>query len=284
MKRAALLVLAVALIGLVAHPAKSPPTVAEPAYALGPATRGFGAGLVTTGSQYPWKRRVRRAERYAAHRLGRVSFAVVGEHGTVRGHRSHRQFRSASVVKVMLMTAYLRRGSVHDRRLHGSDRALLEPMIRRSDNTSATIIRDIVGNDALARLARAAKMRDFSTHVVWGLTGISAFDQARFMRRLQRYIPHRHRAYAFRLLRTVVSYQRWGIPPARLRGWRLYFKGGWIPSSGGWRVNQVAQLRRGNHRLGVAVLTDGNPSLPYGAQTITGVVRRLLGGYGAPPR
>ncbi|HKG35049.1 MAG TPA: serine hydrolase [Solirubrobacterales bacterium] len=282
MKRAALLVLAAALIGAVAHPAHPPPSQAEPAAPAGPAARGFGVGLVTTGSQYPWRRRVRRAERFAAHRLGRVSFAVVGEHGRLRGHRSHRRFRSASVVKVM--TAYLRRASVRNRGLRGADRALLGPMIRRSDNTAATIIRDTVGNHALVRLARAAGMRDFSPHVVWGLTAISAHDQARFMRRLQRFVPGRHRAYAFRLLATVVSYQRWGIPPARLRGWRLYFKGGWVPAAGGWRVNQVAQLRHGRRGLGVAVLTDGNPSLPYGARTITGVVRRLLGGYGAPAR
>jgi hypothetical protein len=100
----------------------------------------------------------------------------------------------------------------------------------------------------------------------------------------QRYIPGRHRRYAVWLLSHIVSYQRWGLPPARPRGWRLYFKGGFIPSAGGWRIHQVAQLRRGDRRLGVAVLTDGNPSMGYGAKTITGVVRRLLRGYGQPLR
>jgi hypothetical protein len=222
---------------------------------------------------------VRRAERFAAHRLGRVSFAVVGENGVVRGHRAGRRFRSASVVKVMLMTAYLRSGGVRNRRLRAGDRALLAPMIRRSDNNTASIIFGRVGADALIRLARAAQMRDFAPNVIWGYTRITAFDQARFMRRLQRYIPGRHRAYAFGLLARIVSWQRWGMPTARPRGWRLYFKGGFVAPAGGWRIHQVAQLRRGKRRLGLAVLTDGNPSLGYGAQTIAGVMRRLLRGY-----
>jgi hypothetical protein len=286
MKRAALLLLAAALIGLVAQPGSPRTSLPEPAAATPPATRGFGPGLVTDEEKrrFPWKGRLRRAERWAAHRAGRVSFAVVGERGTARGHRSHRAFRSASVVKVMLMAAYLRSGDVRSRRLQPADRDLLEPMIRWSDNGAATIVRDIVGNDALVRLARVAGMRDFGPHVVWGYTRISALDQARFMRRIHRYLPRRHRAYALRLLAGIVSYQRWGMPPAHPRGWRLYFKGGFVPAAGGWRIHQVGQLRRGNRRLGVAVLTDGNPSMAYGGQTIAGVMRRLLHGYGAPRR
>lgn len=228
---------------------------------------------------YPWRRRVAAASRFAGHRAGSVSFAIVGEKGTLRGHRVRREFHSASVVKAMLMACYLRRRDVRHRRLRAADRALLGPMIRRSDNATASAIRDIVGNQALERLARAAHMRDFHPHVVWGLTRISARDQALLMYRLQRYIPRRHRHYAFYLLSHVVSHQRWGIPPARPRGWRVYFKGGFVPAAGGWRIHQVAQLRRGSRRLAIAVLSQGNPSLEYGAKTVQGVTARLLRRY-----
>jgi len=230
-------------------------------------------------SRYPWKVRVASARLFARQRTGSVSFAIVGERGNLRGYKTRREFHSASVVKAMLMVSYLRRDSVRHRRLSSGDKALLAPMIQRSDNATATAIFNIVGLDGLNRLARVAKMRDFHPNVVWGRTRISAGDQASFFYRLRRYIPRRHRHYAFRLLSHIVSYQSWGIPPAKPRGWRVYFKGGFIPATGGWRINQVARLTRGSRRLGLAVLSQGNPSLEYGAKTVQGVTARLLRRY-----
>jgi hypothetical protein len=62
-----------------------------------------------------------------------------------------------------------------------------------------------------------------------------------------------------------------GLPP----GWDLYFKGGWGSGSGAVD-HQVVQLRNGHRRIGLAVLTEGNPSHTYGKATLEGVFRRLL--------
>jgi beta-lactamase class A len=258
--------------------------VAALAMSVQPASRappvdGAAAAAQKQRRAYPWRERVAEARRFARRRAGIASFAIVGERGNLRGYKPRREFASASVVKVMLMVCYLRQPGVRNRRLHAGDRRLLAPMIRRSGNAAATAIRDMVGNDSLLRLARAAHMRDFQTHVVWGLTQISARDQALLMYRLRRYIPRRHRRYALHLLADVVSYQRWGIPPARPRGWRVYFKGGWTAAAGGWRIHQVARLRRGRRKLAVAVLTQGNPSHDYGTKTVRGVTARLLRRY-----
>ncbi|MGH2982539.1 MAG: serine hydrolase [Solirubrobacterales bacterium] len=249
---------------------------AAPAQGRGPAMKKGAAR-----TPYPWRARVASARRFARHRTGTVSFAIVGERGNLRGLRPRRQFHSASVVKVMLMVGYLRRRSVRNRRLHGGDRALLGPMIQRSDNATATAVYGLVGSTGLRRLARAARMRDFHPDAVWGLTRITARDQALFMFRLRRFIPRRHRRYALRLLSHIVTHQRWGIPPARPRGWRVYFKGGFVPAAGGWRINQVARLTRRGHKLGIAVLSHGNPTLDYGAKTVQGVTARLLRRYNA---
>jgi Beta-lactamase enzyme family len=197
----------------------------------------------------------------------------------VRGYRAQRQFHSASVIKAMLMVSYLRRPSVRHRPLDAHDRNLLRPMITRSDNATATAVYNTVGNSGLDRLAHAAHMRRFRPNVVWGLSEITARDQAFYFYRLRRYIPTRHRRYAFHLLSHIVSYQRWGVPPAKPKGWKVYFKGGFIPAADGWRINQVALLRRGRRKLALAVLTHGNPSEQYGAKTIQGVTARLLRGY-----
>jgi hypothetical protein len=225
-----------------------------------------------------WRPDARAAARWAAKREGTVSFAVRTPH-RIRGRGLDRQYVSASVVKAMLMTAYLRSAPVRNRPLHGGDRALLAPMIRWSDNDAASQVRNIVGTEALTRLARAARMSRFTAHPAWGLSLITARDQTRFFLRIQRLLPRRHRAYALGLLRTIVPEQRWGLARAIPNGWRLYFKGGW--GIGAPEVDhQVGLLRRGKHRVAIAVLTRGSPSHTYAAATLEGIARRLTRGLG----
>jgi hypothetical protein len=225
-----------------------------------------------------WEPHVAGAAAWAAERQGTVSFAVRTRERLV-GRGLDRQVPGASVMKAMLMTAYLRQASVRGRPLHDGDRALLRPMIRRSDNVTATRIRDIVGNGALVRLARAAGMTRFAVNPIWGLSLITARDQTRFFLDLERLLPARHRAYAVRLLRTIVPSQRWGMAQTIPDGWRLHFKGGWGSGTGAVD-HQVGLLRRGSHRVAIAVMTTGSPSHAYGKATLEGVSRRLLAGLG----
>lgn len=230
------------------------------------------------GTDYPWAKRLAAAERFADGRAGRVSFAVVDERGRLRGRHLDRVHNSASVVKVMFMVALLRQPDVRHDALTAAEKHLLGPMIKRSDNQAASAIFERVGPGALYDLARDAGMRHLSTQPVWGLSTITAAGQARFMYRLERFIPRRHRGYAMHLLTRIVGSQRWGIPPVAPRGWTLHFKGGWSGAPS-WRVNQVMLLRRPPRRFSVAILTREQPSKDYGERTIEGVARRLLRGY-----
>jgi hypothetical protein len=232
-------------------------------------------------SSYPWAKRVAAAKRFAADRQGNVAFAVVDEKGRMRGFHPDEQFDSASVVKVMLMLAYLRQGDVRDRPLTDADKHLLAPMIKRSANEPATAIYQDVGAGGLNEVANAAGMKRFSPDPAWGLSQITARDQSQLMFEIERLIPDRHRTYAMHLLASIIPAQRWGIPPAVPEGWKVHFKGGFIPNDAGeWKINQVALLRRGDHRLALAVLSEGNPSDAYGHDTVRGVAQRLLNGYG----
>jgi hypothetical protein len=179
----------------------------------------------------------------------------------------------------MLLVAYLDQHSVRHRRLRGADRHLLGPMIRVSDNDAATAVYRRVGSGGLVRVARHARMRRFIPNPVWGGCQVTARDQARFFSRIRHLVTRRHRKYALGLLRRIVSYERWGIPRGRPAGWVPYFKGGWFNDDDGWRVHQAALLQKGPRHISIAVLTRGNPSLGYGAATITGVTARLLRGY-----
>jgi beta-lactamase class A len=220
----------------------------------------------------PWRPDVRSARAYAQERAGAVSFAVRTER-RMWGIDARRAVPAASVVKAMLLVAYLRRA--RDRPLRRADLALLAPMVRWSDDVAATRVRNIVGNGALTRLARVARMRSFAVAPLWGMSLMNAADGARFFLRLPRLVPRRHRDSALRLLRSIVPSQRWGIGRERPRGWALYFKGGWGSGSGAVD-HQVALLRRGRRRVSVAILTTGSPSHAYAVETLRGVAARLL--------
>ena len=226
-----------------------------------------------------WGARVADAAAFARGRGGSVSFAVVDERRRLHGFGANAGYSSASLVKAMLLVAYLNQRGVKNRRLHRGDRRLLGPMIRASDNDAASAIYERIGGGALVRLAGRAGMTHFEANPVWGGCQVTARDQARFFYRLRSLLPKRHRSYALGLLARIVATQRWGIPPASPPGWRVHFKGGWYQDDGGWRVHQGALLRQDHRRISVAVLSSGALTFGYGAATVEGVAARLLHGY-----
>jgi hypothetical protein len=224
-----------------------------------------------------WRPDVAAARRYARHRSGDIAFAVIDQRGREYDYRAARTAPAASVFKVMLLASFLRMRD--GRGLSRRDRGLLAPMIRRSDSVAATEVRDLVGRRRIERLARVAGMRDFRYRWVWGESRTSPRDQVGFMDHLMSYIPRAHRPYARYLLSHVIGPQRWGIGRVVPRGWTLYLKGGW--GSGSGRVDhQVALLRRGRHRIALALFTQFDPDHAYGKGTLRGLAARLLGGLG----
>lgn len=231
-------------------------TVAAPAYA----------------APFPRYRSIVEAQRYAAHRAGAVSFAVKRTDGRIRGLHRSRQAPSASVVKAMLLAAYLRSG----RPLTPSIRATLDRMVRVSDNGAAHRIHAIVGDAGLRAVGRAVGMRRLGTGGWLFDTGITAADQVRLFFDLERAMGRERLAYGKSLLRRVVPWQSWGIPAAaRPRGWRVCFKGGWRHGI----THQSAQLISEHTKIAISVLTSGSPSMRYAERTIAGITRRLLRRY-----
>jgi hypothetical protein len=181
------------------------------------------------------------------------------------------------------MTAYLRRPAVRDRGLDPRQRALLDPMIRRSDNATASRLSVRLGPGALEALAGEAGLRRFAEHPVWGRSSCTPADQTRLWLRLPELLLGRHRAYALGLLEGIVPAQRWGIGRVRPAGWRLAFKGGWGSATGAVS-HQTALLRRGEERVAVSVMTVGSPSHAASIATLRGVFARLLRGLDVSPR
>jgi hypothetical protein len=224
---------------------------------------------------FPPTPRVRAVRHYVSGRAV-SSFALIDTHGRLHGFRPHRRYVTASVVKAMLLVARLRQLGNH--LPSASDRAVLEPMIEVSDNGAADVAYGWVGDSGVIAVGRRAQMHDLIVpggH--WGNVQFSAADQAKFFRILDKLVPRRSRAYARKLLSSIVSYQRWGFSRYSLRhGWRTFFKGGWRTTGIGSLVHEAALFERGGERFSLAVLTDGNPSHDYGTETLRAVARRIF--------
>ncbi len=229
-----------------------------------------------------WSPGLRPANAYADGRPGTVAFAVrTDKH--VWGRDLDRPVQSASVVKALLLVAYLQQPDVRSRDLRGDERQILAPMIRWSNNHDASAVVTKLGAAKINRVAHKAGMPRFELDtVIWGRSLITAREQTRFFLHIDALVPPHHRAYAMELLRTVVHTQRWGIGEVIPRGWTAYFKGGW-GSGKGLVDHQVALLTRGHQRVSVAVLTTTNGGHRAGKATLRGVFRRLLRGLAKSP-
>jgi hypothetical protein len=240
---------------------------ASPADAIGPAR---------------WSARIDAARTYAHSRAGLIAFAVVDERGRLHGYRASAVAPSASVLKAMLLVAYLRKASVRDRSLTDYERGLLGPMIRRSDNNAASTILGLVGRRGVMRLAAVSGMTDFRLVMpYWGHSQITPRDQADYFHHIDRYVPLRHRHYAMHLLATIVRSQRWGVARVAPEGWSLYFKGGWSTGTG-LVDHQAALLRLGKARVSLCITTRFNPDHEYGKRTLRGIAARLVGSGWVP--
>ena len=225
---------------------------------------------------YPSSARVLAAESYLARRAGQTSFAVVDDRGRLAGRDVHRRFSSASVVKSMMLVAYLQMLARQHRPLDGASRALLYPMIHSSDNAAASAVLAAVGQPALDGIARQAGMEDYErASGWWAFTHVSAADLARFFFHQDALIPRRFDRYARELLSTIEASQSWGIPAIARPEFSVYFKGGWLSEEG--VVNQAGRLERPRITFAMALLSTGDPSMAYGEETIAGVTARLLG-------
>ncbi len=246
--------------------------------------QGF-RGNASLPAGFPSAGAIARAESYLASRGGHTAIAVVDTEGRIHGAHIDDQFITGSVVKAMLLVAYLRRlDAMGQHYVDSSSNNILYPMIHVSDNNAATQCWDIVGNTGLYEVAQAAGMTHFSVDTSaswgseWGAALLTAHDQAEFFFEMDSLIPKEFVGYARNLLSNIASYESWGIPAiARPLGYDVFFKAGWRPSPDTFLVHQIARLEKDGHRFSLAIMTDGDPDMGYGIDTIQGTTQALLG-------
>jgi hypothetical protein len=192
---------------------------------------------------------------------------------------SARHFDSASVVKVTILGALLRKALDRHRYLTGTEAAWARAMITSSDNDAASALWAELGHKYIQHFLNLAGMKQtvLGPGGYWGLTQITAHDEARLLQLLLRKNPVldiASRNYALSLMAQVITAQRWGVAagvPDRLT---VHVKNGWLPlPTHGWRVHSIGCFTGRHGGYSVVVLTQNNPSMAYGIHTIEAIAR-----------
>jgi beta-lactamase class A len=226
--------------------------------------------------------------RYVSLRTSRVGIAVYdATTGTTYAFNQAARFQTASIVKAQILGAVLHQAQTQRRPLTAVEQANLAAMIPRSDNHAATTLwHRLGGASGAAAFDRLVPMPATTPHPAWGLTTTTAADNVRLLRAFAfpnaTLTPHA-RAYGLSLMEHVVREQRWGVSAGVAPNAVAALKNGWLPRSdpAHWRVNSIGWVKGERRNYVVAVLTDHNPSMQYGIDTIQQLSRMLWNRLGS---
>jgi beta-lactamase class A len=189
------------------------------------------------------------------------------------------RFDSASIVKVTILGAVLRKALDQNRFLTSSETTLLRAMITKSDNNAASTLWARLGRSYLQHFLNLAGMRQtvLGPGGYWGLTQITAHDEMLLLRLLltsNTVLSANSRGYALGLMAQVISSQRWGVPAGAPRTVTVHVKNGWLPrASHGWRINSIGGFTWPGGWYSIVVLSMDNPTMSYGITTAEAVAR-----------
>jgi beta-lactamase class A len=214
---------------------------------------------------------------------GRVSAVAVGIDDPGQGLQcwlnSSAHFDSASVVKVTILSALLRKAQEQHRSLTRTEAALATEMITESDNDAASDLWVDVGRDDLQHFLNLAHMTQtyLGLGPYWGLTQITASNEVLLLRLLlnqDAVLDTRSRDYVLDLMARVIPSQRWGVPVGAPTSLIAHVKNGWLPLlTHGWRINSIGCFTGRGGGYSIVVLTQDNPTMTYGIDTVEAIAK-----------
>ncbi len=287
-------------LGYLAGPAAG--AVGGPGSARTAGTRGTGGAPGTTGTacwsgSHP-RLAARMSDEIAAVLHARASAVGLAVSDPATGVAcelaASRQFDSASIVKATILAALLHGDHAHP---SAAERTHATAMITESDNNAATDLWNDVGPVAMRQFLNLAKMTQTvpGTGGYWGLTQVTAHDQMKLLHLLTTsngVLSGAARSYELGLMARVDPAQRWGVSAGVPAGMTVELKNGWLPiGAAGWQINSIGcvsgksvpadgtavtpglgQPAEGREYC-LVVLTEDNPSMAYGVQTVREVAQ-----------
>jgi len=197
----------------------------------------------------------------------------------------HWHIDSASVVKVTILSALLRKLQEEHRSLTAQQQRIATEMITVSDNNAASTLWAETGHASLQRFLNLAGMQEtqLDPDGFWGLTQITAHDELTLLRLLTSKNPVLSAAscgYVLNLMAHVTPSQRWGVPAGAPANVAVHVKNGWLPQpTHGWRINSIGSFSGHGRDYMIVVLTWNNPTMTYGVNTVQAVaevINRML--------
>jgi hypothetical protein len=235
------------------------------------------ASAICTSAQHP-ALAARVSKGILAAMAGRSSVVGLAVDDRVSGlsckYHPHWHFDSASVVKVTILSALLRKLQQEGRTLTAAQKELATEMITISDNDAASTLWAETGRPSLQNFLDLAQMNEtvLGPGGYWGLTLITAHDELTLLKLLtskNSVLTTANRDYVLGLMARVVSYERWGVPAGAPTDVTVHVKNGWLPlATHGWRINSIGSFSGHGKNYMIAVLTDDNPTMDYGVDSV----------------
>lgn len=257
---------------------------APAASAASPASAGPAAAAACTSASHPAVAAALARDIQAARR-GRSSTVAVWVDapgaGITCSLNGSAHFDSASIVKVTILGALLRKALDQHRFLTSTEAAQLRAMITRSDNSAASALWAKLGHPYLQHFLNLAGMTQtvLGPGGFWGLTQVTAHDESLLLRLLLRpntVLSDSSRNYALGLMAQVISSQRWGTPAGAPRSVTVHVKNGWLPrATHGWRINSLGGFTWSTGWYSIVVLSMDNPTMSYGITTVEAIARAV---------
>jgi len=203
--------------------------------------------------------------------------------GVTCWYHSTKHFYAASVIKVTILGALLRKAIEQKRYLTSTEVQEAKLMITQSDNNAASALWDELGIPFIQHFLNLVGMAQTQLNAAWGLTLITAHDELVLLGVLSnpnKVLDDASRAYALGLMAQVIPSQRWGVPAGAPTSVTVHVKNGWLPYPGSlWEINSIGTFTAPHRTYMITMLTYENPSMAYGIDTIEGaaeVIHALL--------
>lgn len=199
--------------------------------------------------------------------------------GVTCWYQSTKRFYAASVIKVTILAALLRKTQEQNRQLTAHEKHDAWLMITQSDNKAANALWADVGYKFVEHFLDLAGMKQTRLNPHWGLTQITAHDELTLLTLVSgenKVLNKPSRVYARYLMAHVTPSQRWGVPAGAPTSMTVHVKNGWLPYPGSdWEINSIGTFTNTHRAYLIVLLTYKNPSMAYGINTIQGAAKAI---------
>jgi hypothetical protein len=222
---------------------------------------------------------------------GRESSVGLDETDSLTGitcqYHAEQRFYAASAAKAMILAALLLEAQEQHRQLTTTEKGKAWLMITDSDNDAAQDLYEDVGLAGMQHFLDLAEMRETKLSDYFGLSMLTAHDEAILLRLLaspNQLLSAASRTYALNLMASVVPSQRWGVTAGAPDSVTVHVKNGWLPyPAGNWEINSLGIFTASHRAYVMAMLTYDNPSMSYGIDTIEAAARVMHSYLNAGP-